>query len=222
MSTGRIIDWSEVAAIFHDGMSVMFGGFMGVGTPEGIVRALQGSGVGNLTLIGNDTARPDAGVGPLISSGQVRRVIVSHIGTNPETGRKMIAGEIEVELVPQGTLAERIRSGGAGLGGVLTPTGVGTPVEEGKTRLSLGGRDYLVELPLRADVAILRAQCADRAGNLVYRRAARNLNPVMALAADLVIAEVDEVVEVGAIDPDRVMTPGVLVDRIVVAGGLPA
>ena len=146
-------------------------------------------------------------------------MVVSHIGTNPETGGKFLAGELDVELVPQGTLAERIRSGGAGLGGVITPTGVGTPVEQGKVKLSLGGRDFLVELPLRADVALLRAKCADRAGNLVYQRAARNLNPVMAFSADLVIVEVDEVVEVGDIDPDLVMTPGVLVDRIVIAEG---
>ncbi|UCV17759.1 acetate CoA-transferase subunit alpha [Ferribacterium limneticum] len=219
MAVGKLIEWSEVAPLFHDGMSVMFGGFMGVGTPEGIVSEILKKGVKDLTLIGNDTAFPDTGVGPLIAQGLATRVIVSHIGTNPVTGKKMISGEIEVELVPQGTLAERIRCGGAGLGGVLTPTGVGTIVEEGKSKLVLSGKEFLLELPLRADVAILKAKKGDRLGNLVYQRASRNFNPVMALAADLVIAEVDELVEVGEIDPDLVMTPGALVDRIIVKKG---
>lgn len=195
----------------------MFGGFMGVGTPLGIVSALVESKIEKITLIGNDTAAPETGVGPLISKGQADKVIVSHIGTNPVTGKKMMAGELDVELVPQGTLIERIRAGGSGLGGFLTPTGVGTVVEEGKQKITLSGREYLLETPLRADVAIIKAKKADAAGNLVYERAARNFNPVIALAADLVIAEVDEVVEVGMIDPDQVMTPGALVDKIVVS-----
>lgn len=215
--TNKLIEWQQVGDLFADGMRVMFGGFMGVGTPAGIVAVLLDSGRRELTLIGNDTAHPDTGVGPLVGDGRVARAIVSHIGTNPVTGKKMIAGELAVELVPQGTLIERIRCGGAGLGGVLTPTGVGTMVEEGKTKLAVDGREYLLELPLRADVAIIKAKRADRAGNLVYERAARNFNPLIALAADLVIAEVDELVEVGEIDPDRVMTPAALVDKIVVA-----
>lgn len=215
--TNKLIEWQQVGEHFRDGMRVMFGGFMGVGTPAGIVEVLLDSGRRELTLIGNDTAYPDTGVGPLVGDGRVARAIVSHIGTNPVTGKKMIAGELAVELVPQGTLIERIRCGGAGLGGVLTPTGVGTMVEEGKTKMAVDGREYLLELPLRADVAIIKAKCADRAGNLVYERAARNFNPLIALAADLVIAEVDELVEVGEIDPDRVMTPAALVDKIVVA-----
>lgn len=214
---GKVVERADVVAHFRDGMRVMFGGFMGVGTPAGLVDALMRSGVGQLTLIGNDTAFPETGVGPLISVGRAARVIVSHIGTNPVTGRKMIAGELDVELIPQGTLAERVRCGGAGLGGVLTPTGVGTVVEAGKSKLVLDGREYLLELPLRADVAILKARKADRAGNLVYERAARNFNPLMAMAADLVIVEVDELVDTGDIDPDQVMTPAALVDLIVVA-----
>lgn len=215
----KIVQWSEIAPMFQDGMSVMFGGFMGVGTPQGIVAALLKSGVSDLTLIGNDTAMPEVGVGPLVSSGKVAKVIVSHIGTNPVTGKKMIAGELDVDLVPQGTLIERIRCGGSGLGGVLTPTGVGTVVEEGKTKMAINGKEYLLELPLRANVAIIKAKRADRAGNLVYERAARNFNPVIAFAADLVIVEVDELVEIGEIDPDMVMTPAALVDKIVLSQG---
>ena len=217
MALNKEVDWSEIGPLFRDGLRIMFGGFMGVGTPDGIVSLLREQRTKDLTLIGNDTAAPETGVGPLISSGQVSRVVVSHIGTNPVTGKKMIAGELDVELVPQGTLAERIRCGGAGLGGVLTPTGVGTVVEQGKTKMVVDGKTFLVELPLRADVAILKAKRADRAGNLVYERAARNFNPLMALAADLVIAEVDEIVEIGEIDPDHMMTPAALIDKIVLA-----
>lgn len=213
----KIVQWSEIGPMFRDGMSVMFGGFMGVGTPLGIVAELRASGVSRLTLIGNDTAAPDTGVGPLVASGQASKVVVSHIGTNPMTGKKMIAGEIEVDLVPQGTLIERIRCGGSGLGGVLTPTGVGTVVEEGKQKMTVNGREYLLELPLRADIAILKAKRADRSGNLIYERAARNFNPIIALAADLVIVEVEEVVDVGDIDPDMVMTPAALVDKVVLS-----
>ena len=201
-----------------DGMSILFGGFLAVGTPDGIVREILDSGAKDLTIIGNDTATPDSGIGILIAAKRVKKVIASHIGTNPETGRQLIAKELDVELVPQGTLAERIRCGGAGLGGVLTPTGVGTIVEEGKTKLTFDGIDYLVERPLRADIAILKAQCADEKGNLVYQRAARNFNPLMAMAADYVVAEVDEIVPAGAIDPDLVMTPGVLVNALILAG----
>ena len=215
MKSGKVVEWNEISVLFRNGMSVMFGGFMGVGTPEGLVAAILEAGVTGLTLIGNDTALADTGVGPLIAQRRVKRLIASHIGTNPQTGKQMIAGELDVELVPQGTLAERIRCGGAGLGGVLTPTGIGTPVQDGKTVISAGDRDYLLELPLRADVAIIKAQRADRLGNLIYHRSARNFNPLMALAADLVIVEAEEIVDVGMIDPDHVITPGVLVDHIV-------
>lgn len=215
----KIISSKDVQQYFKDGMTVMYGGFMGIGTPAGLVAELLDHGAKNLTIIGNDTAFPETGVGPLIANKRVARLITSHIGTNPETGRQMIAGELDVELVPQGTLAERIRCGGSGLGGVLTPTGVGTIVEEGKTKLTFDGVEFLVERPLRADIALIKAKKADRLGNLVFERAARNFNPLIALAADLVIVEVDELVEVGEIDPEVVVTPGVLVHKIVVAGG---
>ena len=216
--TSKRISYAELRPHLRDGMSILFGGFMGVGTPDGIVNEILDAGITRLTVIGNDTATPEAGIGRLIAAKRVGKVIASHIGTNPETGRQMIAGEIDVELVPQGTLAERIRCGGAGLGGVLTPTGVGTIVEDGKTKLSFDGIDYLVERPLRADLAILKAHLADEKGNLVYQRAARNFNPLMAMAADYVVAEVDQIVEPGAIDPDLVMTPGVLINALILAG----
>lgn len=215
----KIIGINEVVQHFRDGMTVLYGGFMGVGTPGRLVKCLLESGARDLTLVGNDTAFPDTGVGPLIVNKRVGKLITSHIGTNPETGRQMIAGELEVELVPQGTLAERVRCGGAGLGGVLTPTGVGTIVEEGKTKLCCDGREYLVERPIRGDIALIKARRADRSGNLVYEKAARNFNPLMALAADLVVVETDELVEVGELDPECVITPGVVVHKIVVAGG---
>ena len=215
----KIIERSEVAPYFKDGQTILYGGFLGTGTPAGLVEALLASGARDLTIVGNDTAFPDTGVGPLVVNRRVRKVITSHIGTNPETGRQMIAGELDVELVPQGTLAERVRCGGAGLGGVLTETGVGTLVEEGKAKLSLNGKDYLVELPIRGDIALIKAKRADRSGNLVYEKAARNFNPLMALAADLVIVETDELVEVGEIDPECIVTPGVVVHKIVVAEG---
>jgi acetate CoA/acetoacetate CoA-transferase alpha subunit len=211
------ITYSQLRSHFHDGMSILFGGFMGIGTPDGICRELLASGVKDLTLIGNDTALADTGVGILVSNHRVKKVIASHIGTNPETGRQMIAGELDVDLVPQGTLAERIRCGGAGLGGVITQTGVGTVVEEGKKKLTLDGVQYLVERPIRADMAILKAHRADEKGNLVYQRAARNFNPVVAMAADFVVAEVDELVPAGEIDPELVMTPGVVVDALILA-----
>lgn len=192
---------------------------MGVGTPQELVSTMLESDVSDITLIVNDTAFMESGVGPLIVNRRVKKVIASHIGTNPETGKQMIAGELEVELVPQGTLAERVRAGGSGLGGVLTPTGVGTVVEEGKEKIIVDGREYLLEKPLRAEVALLKASKADKAGNLIYNRSARNFNPLMALAADTVIVQVEKIVEVGEIDPNEVITPGILVDKIFVHGG---
>lgn len=202
-------------ATVKDGMTIMIGGFLGCGTPEKIVDALVAKGVKDLTLIANDTAMPDRGIGKLIVNRQFKKIVVSHIGTNPVTGKQMIAGELEVHLIPQGTLAERIRAGGAGLGGVLTPTGLGTVVEEGKQKVVVDGREYLLETPLKADVALLKAHKADRCGNLVYRRAARNFNPVMATAADKVVAEIEQLVENGEVDPDHVVTPGLFVDMLV-------
>jgi acetate CoA/acetoacetate CoA-transferase alpha subunit len=188
---------------------------MAVGTPERIVDELVRQQKRDLTVIGNDTARPGAGIGKLVSAKLVRKAIVSHIGTNPETQQKMIAGDIDVELVPQGTLIERIRAAGYGLGGVLTPTGIGTTVEEGKRKLEVDGREYLLEAPLRADFALIQAFLADYLGNLTYALTARNFNPVIAMAAETVIVDAEHIVPVGMISPDHVMTPAPLVDYLI-------
>lgn len=211
----KIISPDEIKKYLRDEMSIMFGGFMGVGTPAKLIDIILASGVKNLTIIGNDTAFVDTGVGPLIMQNRVKKIIASHIGTNPETGKKMIAGDIEVELIPQGTLAERIRAGGAGLGGILTPTGVGTLVAENKQVLTIDDKAFLLERPLRADLAIVQAYQGDYSGNLAYQYSARNFNPLVATAADLVIAQVDQLVEVGEMHPDAVMTPAALVDFMI-------
>lgn len=210
-----IISRAEAAHKVKNGAKVMIGGFLACGTPEALVDELVKNKVAELTVIGNDTGFVDKGIGKLVVNRQCEKVIVSHIGTNKETGNQMNAGELNVELVPQGSLAEKIRAGGFGLGGVLTPTGVGTPVEEGKQKITVDGRVYLLETPLKADVALIKAWKADKAGNLVYRRAARNFNPLMATAAEVVIVEAEQIVEIGAIDPDEVMTPGAFVDYLV-------
>ncbi|SFL96167.1 acetate CoA-transferase subunit alpha [Pelosinus propionicus] len=215
----KLICIEQVAEFLYDGMVAMFGGFLGVGTPEEIIQVMIDNSVSNITLIANDTSFVDKGVGKLIANRQVTKAIVSHIGTNPSTGKQMIANEIEVELVPQGTLIERIRCGGSGLGGFLTPTGIGTMVEKGKQKLVVDEKEYLLETPLRANIAFIKAKAADRAGNLIYDKTARNFNPLIAMAADMVIAEVDEIVEIGAIDPDQVITPGILVDKIICKRG---
>jgi acetate CoA/acetoacetate CoA-transferase alpha subunit len=202
-----------------DGASLMIGGFMGVGTPERIIDELVRQEKRDLTVIANDSARPGVGIGKLIDNRSVARLIVSHIGTNPETQRQMIAEEIEVELVPQGTLAERVRAGGFGLGGVITATGVGTLVEEGKRTIEIEGKTYLIELPLRAAFALIRAKRCDYKGNLDYSLTARNFNPLMALSADTVIAEAANIVPVGVISPDEVNTPGAVVDYVLQRAG---
>lgn len=198
-----------------DGASLMIGGFMGVGTPDRVVDELVRQGKRDLTVIANDTAMPGVGIGKLVTAKCVRMVIASHIGLNPETQKQMIAGDLEVALVPQGTLVERIRAGGCGLGGILTPTGVGTVVEEGKQRIAVDGRDYLLETALRADFALVNAFLADYLGNLSYALTARNFNPVMAMAADTVIVDADNIVPVGVITPDHVVTPAPIVDYVV-------
>ena len=211
----KIATRQTALAKLSDGQTVMIGGFLAVGTPESLVDGIVELKLKDLTVIGNDTGFIDKGIGKLVVNKQTKKVIVSHIGTNPETGRQMNAGELQVDLVPQGTLAERIRCGGSGLGGVLTPTGVGTIVEEGKEKKTIDGKTYLLELPLRANIALLKAAKADTMGNLVYRRASRNFNPLMAMAADLVIVEAEEIVAVGCLDPDEIMTPGVMVDLVI-------
>ncbi len=216
-----IIGAEEAAALAKDGMVVHVGGFLGCGSPNAILRALARAPVRGLTLVCNDTAVLDSktgrvtGVAPLIPLGVFSKVIVSHIGTNPETQRLMNSGELEVQLVPQGTLAERIRAAGCGLGGILTPTGVGTEVEEGKRVIVVGERAYLLELPLFGDIAFIKAKRADRAGNLVYAKTARNFNPLMAMACAMVVAEAEEIVEIGELDPETVQTPAIFVHRLV-------
>jgi acetate CoA/acetoacetate CoA-transferase alpha subunit len=198
-----------------NGASLMIGGFMAVGTPERIIDEIVRQNKRDLTVIANDTATPTRGIGKLVRANLVRKVIASHIGLNPETQRQMMAGEMEVELVPQGTLIERIRAGGHGLGGILTQTGIGTPVEEGKQRIQVNGKTYLLEVALRADYALVQAFVADYLGNLGYALTARNFNPVIAMAADTVIACADNIVPIGVIPPDHVVTPAPVVDYLV-------
>lgn len=206
---------AEAAQQVKPNSTVMIGGFLVVGAPQRLLKAIAMQKSDRLTVIACAADYPDQGIGNLVSAGLIERAILSHIGTNPDMEGLVTAGKIELELVPQGTLVERIRAGGVGLGGVLISTGLGTAVEEGKRIIEANGRRYLLEEPLRADVALIKAAVGDHAGNLVYHGAARNINPLMALAADLVIAEVEELVPIGEIDPDRVMTPGIFVDIIV-------
>ena len=202
------------AALIPDGSVCLIGGFMGVGSPHRLIDAMVRRGVKNLTVIANDTAMPGKGIGKLITAGAVRKVIASHIGLNPETQKKMISGELEVELVPQGTLVERIRAGGVGLGGVLTATGLGTLVEKGKQIVEVDGKPYLLEKPIKGDFALIGCKQSDYYGNLEYSLTAHNFNPIMALAGEVVIAEPHHIVPVGVISPDDVKTPGVLVTHI--------
>ena len=211
----KTIQASNAASLIPDGATLLIGGFMGAGTPSRLIDALVKLGRRNLTVIANDTARPGVGIGKLIDAKLVSRIVTSHIGTNPETQRQMIAGEVQVELAPQGTLVEPIRAGGFGLGGVLTQTGLGTLAAEGKRTLEIEGRTFVLELPLRADFSLISARRADYLGNLEYALTSRNFNPIMAMAAETVIAEAADVVPVGVIPPDAVMTPHVLIDYLV-------
>ncbi|HKN29064.1 MAG TPA: 3-oxoacid CoA-transferase subunit A [Roseiarcus sp.] len=208
------INAEAAAALIPDGAVCLIGGFMAVGSPRRLIDAMVRRGVKNLTIVANDTAVPGKGIGKLISAGAVSKLIASHIGLNPETQAKMIAGEIDVELVPQGTLIERIRAGGVGLGGVLTQTGLGTLVENGKQIVEVDGRQFLLEKPIRGDFALIGCKQADYYGNLQYSLTAHNFNPIIALAADVVIAEPQHIVPVGVISPDDVKTPGVLVTHL--------
>jgi acetate CoA/acetoacetate CoA-transferase alpha subunit len=214
----KTISVADAVAMIPEGASLMIGGFMGVGTPERIIDALVRVARRNLVVIANDASIPGKGIGKLIGAGLVGRTIASHIGLNPEAQQQMIAGTMAVDLVPQGTLVERIRAGGHGLGGILTPTGVGTVVEEGKRRIDISGKSYLLETALRADFALIHAFLADYTGNLSYALTARNFNPVIAMAADTVIATADHIVPVGVIAPDHVVTPAALVDYLAAVG----
>jgi acetate CoA/acetoacetate CoA-transferase alpha subunit len=209
-----VLKAAAAAELIPDGAIVLIGGFMGTGSPHRLIDAIVARGTRNLTVIANDTAVPGRGIGKLISCGAVSKVIASHIGLNPETQQKMISGECQVELIPQGTLVERIRAAGVGLGGILTATGIGTPVEDGKQVIEIDGKRFLLERPLRGDFALIAARQADYVGNLEYTLTAQNFNPIMALAADVVIAEPEYIVPVGMISPDSVKTPGVLVDHM--------
>ena len=211
----KVVNLDTIKNLLKDDMTIMFGGFLGCGTPETLVDVIIESRIQNLTIIGNDTGFIDKGIGRLVVNNQVKKVIASHIGTNPETGRLMNEGTIEVELSPQGTLIERVRAGGYGLGGVLTPTGVGTLVEENKQKLTIDGNDYLLEMPLRADLAIVKGNLVDEYGNTIYKGTTKNFNPMIAMACDVVVVEAEMLVDGGTLNKDMIMTPGVLVDYIV-------
>ena len=197
-----------------DGASIMMGGFGLCGIPENLIRALHARGTRNLTIISNNAGVDEFGAGMLLKARQVRKVIGTYVGENKEFERQALAREIEVELVPQGTFSERIRAAGAGIGGFFTPTGYGTLVAEGKETREIDGKHYVLEMPLRADFAFVKAWRGDRRGNLVYRKTARNFNPMMATAARVTIAEVERVVEPGELDPDAIITPGVFVTHV--------
>lgn len=211
----QTLSLEQMVALIPDGASLMVGGFMAVGTPERIIDEIIRQKKRDLTVIANDTAMPGKGVGKLVSAKLLRKVIASHIGLNPEAQRQMMAGELEVELVPQGTLIERIRAGGYGLGGILTETGLGTLAENGKQRIKVDGKDYLLETALHADFALVQAFLADYLGNLSYLLTACNFNPVIAMAANTVMVCADHIVPVGVLSPGHVATPAPLVDYLV-------
>ncbi len=222
---GKFISAQEAAAMVKDGDFVMVGGFLGHGTPDSIVSALADTEVKNLTVAVNDTGFPEGGekhgfrgVSELIARHKVKTLYVSHIGTNPETGKQMSEGSLDVRLIPQGTLAEQIRAGGFGLGGVLTPTGIGTDVAKGKQVITVDGKEYLLETALKGDVCLIRGSVVDKLGNVYYKGSTRNFCPLMAAACKTVIVEAEQLVEPGEIPPENVMTPFILVDYIVEGG----
>lgn len=216
----KVVPLARAMELFHDGMTLMYGGFGGIGTPPTLMKALVEKGVRDLNVIANDAGFPQVGPGPLFVNRMVRRLLASHIGSNPVAGEQMSRGELEVEFSPQGTLAERIRAGGMGLGGILVDVGLGTVAEQGKQRLSMDGRDFLVEPALTAEVAMVFAAKADPLGNLVFDKTARNFNPLVAMAGDITIAEAVEIVPVGALDPECIVTPGIFVDMVVQSEGI--
>jgi len=211
----KVTTYEDAFDSIEDGASVMVGGFMTVGSPENLIDELVGKKIIGLTVICNDAGVPGKGAAKLIEAGMVKKYYASHVGLNPMFGKLMGEGRIEAVLVPQGTLAERIRSAGTGLGGFLTPTGVGTEVEEGKEVIEIDRKKYLLELPLKADIALIKAHRADTSGNLIFRKTAQNFNPLMAMACDKVIVEAEHIENTGSLDPDQVMLPGIFVDKIV-------
>ncbi len=210
----KLIDKAGVKDLLRDDMTIMIGGFMANGAPEGLIDILVEKNIRNITLISTDTGTPGTGSGKLIDNQSVTKLYASHIGLNPVTGQQMNSGELEVVLTPQGSLAEKIRAGGAGLGGVLTPTGLGTMVAEGKQVIVVDGEEFLLEKPLKADLALIRGSVVDHKGNTYYRCTTQNFNPLMATAAETVIVEAEHLVETGAIQPESVHTPGLFVDYI--------
>lgn len=220
----KIISAKKALSFINDGDTVMIGGFLSCGAPHYLIEQLVEAKTKNLTVISNDSGFAEeskhnrVGIGKLILNKQISHIIASHIGTNKETGRQMVAGETKVTLVPQGTLAEQIRAAGNGLGGVLTQTGLGTEIEEGKEKIVVDEKEYLLEKPLRANVALIKGSCVDKKGNVVYHKTERNFSPLMATAADLVIVEAHKIVDVGEIDPEHVITSHIFVDYIVERG----
>jgi len=214
----KAVSLQEAVAMIPAGATVMVGGFMGVGTPQRLLDEIVHQQKAGLSLISNDAATPGKGVGKLFDATLVSRLTASHIGLNPKAQQQMLADQLAVELVPQGTFVERIRAGGCGLGGVLTPTGVGTTVAEGKRQIEIDGKTFLLETALRAQFALVHAFLADYLGNLSYALTARNFNPIMAMAADTVIVTAEHIVPVGVIAPDHVMTPAPLVDYVIANG----
>lgn len=216
----KIVTMEEALEHISDGCTLMYGGFGGVGTPPTLVQGILDKGVKELTLIGNDTGFPDIGIGRLVTAERAKKVIASHIGSNPNAGRLMTEGKLQVEFSPQGTLAERIRAGGVGLGGIFVDVGIGTIAEEGKDKMVIEGKEYLVETALTAEVSIVHAKKADSLGNLVYDKTACNFNPLVAMAGTFTIAEVEEIVPVGELDPECIATPGIYVDMVIPTKGV--
>lgn len=215
MAKSKVVSMDEAMSHVHSGMTVMIPGFVNCGVPETLIKAIIAAGYTDFNVISNNTSVQGRGIGLLVHENRIKHITCSHIGSNKETVAKVVAGEIDVTFTPQGTLCERIRAGGAGIGGILTPTGLGTPIEEGKQIIEVDGKSYILETPLHADLALIHAWKADKMGNCIFRHTARNFNSVMATAADLVIVEAEEIVEVGELEPDYIMTPGCLVDYIV-------
>ncbi|MFE4704324.1 CoA transferase subunit A [Peribacillus simplex] len=216
----KIVTMEEALEHISDGCTLMYGGFGGVGTPPTLVQGILDKGVKELTLIGNDTGFPDIGIGRLVTAERAKKVIASHIGSNPNAGRLMTEGKLQVEFSPQGTLAERIRAGGVGLGGIFVDVGIGTIAEEDKDKIVIEGKEYLVETALTAEVSIVHAKKADSLGNLVYDKTACNFNPLVAMAGTFTIAEVEEIVPVGELDPECIATPGIYVDMVIPTKGV--
>ena len=215
MAKSKVVSMEEAMTHVHSGMTVMIPGFVNCGVPETLIKAVIAAGYTDFNVISNNTSVQGRGIGLLVHENRIKHITCSHIGSNKETVAKVVAGEIDVTFTPQGTLCERIRAGGAGIGGILTPTGLGTPMEEGKQVIEVDGKRYILETPLYADLALIHAWKVDKMGNCIFRHTARNFNSIMATAADLVIVEAEEIVEVGELEPDYIMTPGCLVDYIV-------